>query len=374
VNNETIFYFSLLIIDCISFLIVHFSFLISHCMLECVPNFSEGRDLVKINAIAAEIKKIKDVKLLHIDTSYDANRTVMTFAGSPEAVVEAAFQAVKKAAELIDMRNHRGVHPRFGATDVLPLVPVSGITMEETVVYARKLGERIGNELGIHVYCYEYAAFIEKRRNLANCRVGEYENLPRKLADPEWKPDFGPVEFNAKSGAVAVGARNFLIAYNVNLATDDVNIAKAIAADIRESGKWIEVRPLAETGEEPSIPKKIHVPGTFKGLKAIGWYLPEIGRVQVSTNITDMHQAPVHLVFEAIRQKALQYGTWVTGSEIIGLVPLQVFLEAGKYFFPEKNAAILAKDKILQKLVNNLGLSELSEFNYPKRILEFCFK
>jgi glutamate formiminotransferase/formiminotetrahydrofolate cyclodeaminase len=336
-------------------------------MLECVPNFSEGRDLVKIEAIAAEIKKVKDVKLLHIDTSYDANRTVMTFAGPPEAIVEAAFQAVKKSAELIDMRNHHGVHPRFGATDVLPLVPVSCITMEETIVYARKLGERIGNELSIHVYCYEYAAFIEKRRNLANCRAGEYENLPQKLTDPEWKPDFGPVEFNAKSGAVAVGARNFLIAYNVNLATDDVNIAKTIAADIRESGKWVE-------DPESSTPRKIHVPGTFKGLKAIGWYLPEIGRVQVSTNITDIRRAPVHEVYEAIRHKALQYGTWVTGSEIIGLVPLEVFLAAGKFFFLEVDAAILTDDTILQKLIHNLGLCELSEFNYHKRILEFIFK
>jgi glutamate formiminotransferase/formiminotetrahydrofolate cyclodeaminase len=325
-------------------------------ILECIPNFSEGRDLEKINAIASEIRKVKDVKLLHIDSGFDANRTVITFAGSPDAVVEAAFQAVKKAAEVIDMRTHKGVHPRFGATDVLPLVPIRGITMDETIALARKLGERIGNELGIHVYCYENAAFDEKRRNLANCRAGEYEGLPAKIINPDWTPDFGPVVFNARSGAVAVGARNFLIAYNVNLATDDVKIAKTIAADIRESGR---------------IGDKQKIPGLFKGLKAIGWYLPEHHKVQISTNITDINQSPLHMVFEEISRKAEIYGTTVTGSELIGLIPLKVIEEAGRFYISKNNLRIESEKDIIQQAIDHLGLNELVSFCYNERILEF---
>lgn len=337
-------------------------------ILECVPNFSEGRDPEKINAIAAEIKKIQDVMLLHVDSGYDANRTVMTFAGRPEAVVEASFQAVKKAGEVIDMRYHRGIHPRFGATDVLPLIPIKGISMDETIVLARKLGERIGNELGIPVYCYEYAALFEKRRTLANCRQGEYEGLTAKIINPIWHPDFGPAEFNAKSGAVAVGARNFLIAYNVNLATTDIQIAKAIAADIRESGKWIDL--IDANGSK----KKVHLPGIFKGLKAIGWYLPKYNKVQVSTNITDINQSPIHKVFTEISHKAGDYGTQVTGSELVGLVPLKVMIEAGNYFFAKDNAEALTEEEVLQKVIHKLGLNELSVFNYKERILELVLK
>lgn len=333
-------------------------------ILECIPNFSEGRDLGKIEAIATEIRKIKNVKLLHIDTGYDANRTVITFAGEPHAVVEAAFQAVKKAAEVIDMRYHKGVHPRFGATDVLPLVPVKGITMDETIALSRKLGERIGSELGIHVYCYEHAAFDEKRRSLANCRAGEYEGLSDKLSKPEWRPDFGPVVFNARSGAVAVGARNFLIAYNINLATNDVSIAKAIAADIRESGR-------TEVTELSGPTQKVALPGMFKGLKAIGWYLPKYDRVQVSTNITDVHQSPMYLVFEAISQKAEQYGTTVTGSELVGLIPLDAIEEAGRFFMSKNNLSIATENNLIEQAIVHLGLNELSPFEYKERILEF---
>jgi glutamate formiminotransferase / formiminotetrahydrofolate cyclodeaminase len=325
-------------------------------ILECIPNFSEGRDSENIKAIASAIRKVKDVKLLHIDSGFDANRTVITFAGSSEAVFEAAFQAVKKAAEVIDMRIHKGVHPRFGATDVLPLVPISGITMDETIALARKLGERIGNELGIHVYCYENAAFDEKRKNLATCRAGEYEGLPAKLNNQDWKPDFGPVVFNARSGAVAVGARDFLIAYNVNLATDDVKIAKTIAADIRESGR---------------IGDKQKRPGMFKGLKAIGWYLPEHHKVQVSTNITDITQSPVHLVFEEISRRARIYGTTVTGSELIGLIPLKVMAAAGRYYISKNNLGMESEKNIIQQAIDHLGLNELTSFYQNERILEF---
>jgi glutamate formiminotransferase/formiminotetrahydrofolate cyclodeaminase len=290
----------------------------------------------------------------------------MTFAGRPEAVIEAAFKVVKKAAEVIDMRYHKGVHPRFGATDVLPLVPIRGITMDETIVLAHKLGERIGNELGIHVYCYEYAAFMKKRRNLANCRAGEYEGLAEKIINPEWHPDFGPMKFNAKSGAVAVGARNILIAYNVNLATTDIQIAKAIAADIRESGKLIGI--IDANGSK----KKVLIPGKFKGLKAIGWYLPQYNKVQVSTNITDVLQSPIHEVFTEISHKASDYGTRVTGSELVGLIPLNSMLEAGNYFFAKNNLETLTEEEILQQVINKLGLHELSIFNYKERILDFA--
>jgi glutamate formiminotransferase / formiminotetrahydrofolate cyclodeaminase len=334
-------------------------------ILECVPNFSEGRDPEKIDAIASEIEKIQGVKLLHIDSGYDANRTVITFAGLPEAVTEAAFNAVKKASEIIDMRYHKGVHPRFGATDVLPLVPIRGITMEQTIILARKLGKKIGNELGIHVYCYEFAAFDEKRHNLARCREGEYEGLKAKIIDPEWKPDFGPANFNEQSGAIAVGARNILIAYNINLATQDIKIARNIASAIRESGKLIKGKNSSGMNNQK------HLPGKFKGLKAIGWYLPKINRVQVSMNITDIHQSPVHEVFVEISNLAKVYGTSVTGSELVGLIPLQVISDAGKYFFVNDTGTYTTKE-IVKKVIEKLGLNELSIFNAEKRILEFA--
>ena len=331
-------------------------------ILECVPNISEGRDISKIFQITAEIEKVEGVKLLHIDQGYDANRTVITFAGNPEAVVEAAFQSVKKASEIIDMRLHKGVHPRFGAIDVLPFIPISGISMEETITQAHKLGQRIGEELGIHIYFYEYAAMSTNRRNLANCRAGEYEGLSEKINQPEWKPDYGPVIFNAQSGAIALSARNFLLAYNVNLNTNDVQIAKAIAGQLRESGTTSK---KIENGKE--IIK--HVPGKMKDVKAIGWYIPEIGRAQVSTNIINIHTAPLHIVFETVKIIAQQYNIEVTGSELIGLIPMKVLLAAGEYYSP--NHANTTKQK-MEQAVKRLGLNDISIFEINKRVLEYC--
>jgi glutamate formiminotransferase/formiminotetrahydrofolate cyclodeaminase len=329
-----------------------------------VPNFSEGRDIQKIELIAEIIRKVKSVKLLHIDSNKDTNRTVITFAGNPDSVAEAAFQSVKKASEIIDMRIHHGVHPRFGATDVLPLIPVQAFSMDETVILARELAERIGNELNIPVFCYEFAAFTEKRKNLEWCRSGQYEGLEEKLKQPEWKPDFGPVLFNPKSGAIAVGARNFLIAYNVNLDTADISIARAIANEIRESGK------SEQKQDEQGNIIKVQVPGSLKKVKAIGWYLPEYKKVQVSTNITDVNISPIHKVLEEIRKKARKHDVKVTGSELIGLIPLNVLLEAGNFYSgkPEEKNPEETKLKIA---VDNLGLNELSPFDYKSRILEF---
>lgn len=336
-------------------------------ILECVPNFSEGRDLDKINAIAAEIEGVEGVKLLHVDPGYDANRTVMTFAGVPEAVVEASFKAVKKASEVIDMRLHEGVHPRFGATDVLPLVPVRGVSMDETVTLARNLGRRIGKELGIHVYCYEFAAFDEKRRNLANCRAGEYEGLSEKLQNPLWTPDYGPVEFNAHTGAIAVGARNFLIAYNINLGTNDVKIAQKIAGEVRESGRWVTFQNVS--GEI----QKEHIPGLLKGVKAIGWYIPNYHKAQVSTNIINVSKAPLHIVYEEVKRRASFYGIAVTGSELIGLVPLSVMVNAAEFYFPGETGK---KEiiKLLERVSDKLGLNDLFPFQLQERVLEFAIE
>ncbi|MDE5736027.1 MAG: glutamate formimidoyltransferase, partial [Bacteroidales bacterium] len=270
-------------------------------LIECVPNFSEGRDMSVIKQITDEIEKIDGVKLLDVDPGAATNRTVVTCVGTPDEVIEAAFQAVKKAGQLIDMRQHHGAHPRFGATDVCPLVPVANITMEETVEYARRLAKRIGEELGISVYCYESAAFDPKRRNLAYCRAGEYEGLKEKLATAEGKPDFGPAEFNAFSGATAVGARDFLVAINYNLNTTSTRRANAIAFDVREKG-----RPAREGGKVTGKPlkdengKPIMIPGTLKGTKAIGWFIEEYGIAQVSMNITNISQTPVHVAYEEV--------------------------------------------------------------------------
>lgn len=334
-------------------------------ILECVPNFSEGRDLEKINLIALEIEKVNGVKLLHVDPGMDANRTVITFAGLPEAVVEAAFQAVKKAAEIIDMREHHGVHPRIGATDVLPLIPVQGITMEETVALSRQLSERIGTELNIPVYCYENAAFKENRRNLATCRSGEYEGLPAKLIDPEWKPDFGPSVFNARSGATVSGARDFLIAYNITLDTPEVSIAKKIAAEIRESGCKKEI--VGPSGEK----KIIHQPGFFKTLKAIGWYLPHYNKTQVSTNITNIREVPVHVLYEKVKELAHQYQVKVSGSELVGLIPKSIMIEAGAFYYKQSPVA-LHETTLIKIAVERLGLEEFVPFHLHERVLEYA--
>jgi len=289
-----------------------------------------------IRQITDEIERIKEVRLMDVDPGKATNRTVVTFAGPPEAVCEAAFRAVKKAAALIDMSKHKGAHPRFGATDVLPLVPVSGITMEETVVYARQLAERIGTDLGIPVFCYEFAAFDEKRRNLAHCRSGEYEGLAEKMSREEWTPDFGPSRFNesvALTGATAVGARNFLVAYNINLNTTSTRRANAIAFDIREKGRVKrEGNSLTGKAIKDDEGKPVYEPGLFKSVKGIGWYIEEYGIAQLSFNLTDLALASVHEVFEAACRRAETRGLRVTGSELVGVIPLKALLDAGKYF------------------------------------------
>jgi len=348
----------------------------SKALIECVPNISEGRDMEKIREIARQVETVEGVKLLDVDPGRATNRTVITFVGEPEKVVEAAFRLVKKAKELIDMRQHRGEHPRFGATDVCPLVPVSGISMEETARWARELGRRIGEELHIPVYLYEEAATEEKRRNLAQVRAGEYEGLPRKLSDPEWKPDFGPSEWNeevARSGAIAVGARDFLVAYNVNLNTTSTRRANAIAFDIREAGR-VKRKGHPLTGEivrdEQGNP--VRIPGKFKGVKGIGWYIDEYGIAQVSYNITDIKKAPVHLVFDETVKAADKRGVRVTGSEIIGLVPKKVLLDAADYFLrkQQRSLGIPEKEKI-KIAVKSLGLDDLKPFDPAEKIIEY---
>ncbi len=343
-------------------------------LLECVPNFSEGNDLNKIKQITNKIESTEGVKLLDVDPGKDTNRTVVTFVGTPEAVVEAAFLAVKKASEVIDMSQHKGKHPRFGATDVCPLVPVSGITMDEAVEYARKLGERIGNELNVPVYCYEYAAYKEERQNLANCRKGEYEGLPEKLSDPAWKPDFGPPAFNARSGAMAVGARDFLVAYNINLNTTSTRRANAIAFDIRERGRpKRKGHPL--TGEilRDADGKPIMIPGSLKYVKAIGWFIEDYGIAQISINLTNITKTPVHVAFDETCKKAEARGIRVTGSELVGLIPLQAMLDAGKYFLKKQQRSCGVSDQELIKIaVKSLGLDDLYPFKPKEKIIEYA--
>jgi glutamate formiminotransferase/formiminotetrahydrofolate cyclodeaminase len=331
-------------------------------IIECVPNFSEGRDLTIIKQITDVIESVEGVKLLDVDPGKDTNRTVVTFVGSPEAVSEAAFLSVKKASELIDMSKHHGEHPRMGATDVCPFVPVSGITMDETVEYARKVGERIGNELGIPVYCYESAAYMPERKNLASCRSGEYEGLKKKLADPAWKPDFGPARFNERSGATAVGARDFLVAYNVNLNTTSTRRANAIAFDVREKGRDI----IGKEGE------KINMPGTLKSVKAIGWYIEEYGIAQISMNLTNISVTPVHIAFDEVCRKADARGLRVTGSELVGLIPLKSMLDAGRYFLEKQHRSCGVSDEELIKIaVRSLGLNDVHKFQPEEKIIEY---
>jgi len=348
-------------------------------LIECVPNFSEGRNMKIIGQITAEIKKVEGVKLLDVDPGKATNRTVVTFVGTPDAVCEAAFRAVKKAAEVIDMRHHHGEHPRFGATDVCPLIPVSHITMEEVVVYARKLARRIGEELNIPVYCYEFAAFEEKRQNLANCRQGEYEGLAKKIASREWKPDFGPAAWNdavAISGATAVGARNFLIAYNVNLNTTSVRRANAVAFDIREKGRAKrEGDPVNGNIITDENGNQIFEPGLLKAVKAIGWYIEEYGIAQISINLTDLSVTPLHVAFDTACEQARKRGLRVTGSEIIGVVPLNAMLEAGKYFLEKQNRSTgIPEKEIIKIAVKSLGLSDLCPFSPEKKIIEYIMR
>ncbi|OJU36156.1 MAG: glutamate formimidoyltransferase, partial [Bacteroidales bacterium 45-6] len=319
--------------------------------------FSEGRNREVIDAIVDAIRSVGKVKLLHVDSGEAANRTVVTFAGDPDAVVEAAFRGVQKAGELIDMAHHHGEHPRFGATDVLPLVPISGISMEETIGYARQLGRRIGDELGISVYSYGEAAFDSRRRELSYCRAGQYEGLSTKFATQEGKPDFGPDWLNIRSGASAVGARDFLIAYNVNLDTDSVEVAKAIAARVREN-KW-----EALDGETRS---------SLKSVKAIGWYIQEFEAAQVSMNLTDIRQTPLHVAFDRVVEVAETLGAKVTGSEIVGLVPLQSMVDAGRYFLAKKGLlGDISEHELVQAGIEALGLNDKYAFRVEEKILEY---
>ncbi|MDT8413248.1 MAG: glutamate formimidoyltransferase [Vicingaceae bacterium] len=336
-------------------------------LIECVPNISEGRNEAKIKAITAVVETVDGVKLLDVDPGKATNRTVITFVGEPEPVIEAAFLLIKKAAELIDMRGHQGEHPRFGATDVCPLVPISGITMEETVKYAHKLAKRVGEELNIPVYCYENAAQEEKRKNLANCRLGEYEGLKEKLNDAAWKPDFGPAIFNEqvqKSGATAISARDFLIAYNVNLNSTSTRRANAIAFDIREAGRLVK-----ENGVEKRIP------GKLKAVKGIGWFIDEYGIAQISYNLTNISITSMHVAFDETCKAAQERGLRVTGSELVGLIPLKAMLDAADYFLIKQERSLGCSEKEKIKIaIKSLGLDELKPFNPEEKIIEYILE
>jgi glutamate formiminotransferase/formiminotetrahydrofolate cyclodeaminase len=348
-------------------------------LIECVPNISEGRDMNIINQVTAEIEKVEGVKLLDVDPGATTNRTVITFVGEPEQACEAAFRVVQKAAELIDMRQHHGAHPRQGATDVCPLIPVSNITMDEVVEYAHKLGRRLGEELQIPIYCYENAAFQPKRRNLAYCRTGEYESLATRLGTEEWKPDFGPNVWNdhtAQTGATQVGARDFLVAINYNLNTTSTRRANAIAFDVREKG-----RPQREGGKVNGKPMKdaegntIMIPGTLKGTKAIGWYIEDYGIAQVSMNITSIKVAPVHLCFDEVCAKAAARGVRVTGCEIVGLIPKSVLIDAGKYYLAKQQRSIgVSEDEIMKIAIKSMGLDDLKPFNPREKVIEYLIE
>lgn len=345
-------------------------------LIECVPNFSEGRDMEIIRQITDEIESVEGVKLLDVDPGKATNRTVVTFVGEPNPVIQAAFLAIKKAAELIDMRNHTGEHPRMGATDVCPLIPISNITMDEVVTYAHKLGEMTGKELGIPFYMYEAAATSPERTNLANIRAGEYEGLAQKLQQAEWKPDYGPARFNEKSGATAIGARDFLIAYNVNLNTTSVRRANSVAFDVREKGR-IKRKGNPITGEivNDENGEPLRVPGKCKAVKGIGWFIEEYGIAQISMNLNNISITPLHIAFEACCESAQSRGMRVTGSELVGLVPLKVMLDAGRYFLERQNRSVgVSEAELIRIAVKSLGLDELSPFDPSKKIIEYQLK
>lgn len=344
-------------------------------IIECVPNISEGRDQAKIQEIAGVVETVSGVKLLDIDPGAATNRTVITFVGEPEQVIEAAFRLISKAADLIDMSTHSGAHPRFGATDVCPLVPISGITMEETASYARKLGERVGKELGIAGYFYENAATSQERTNLAHVRSGEYEGLS-KLSKPEWKPDFGPAEFNdrvKKTGATAISARDFLVAYNVNLNTTSTRRANAIAFDIREAGRIKrEGNPLTGKVVNDENGDPVRVPGKLKSVKGIGWYIEEYGIAQLSLNLTNISITSVHEAFDAACESALSRGIRVTGSEIVGLIPLQAMLDAADHYLTKQQRSLgISESEKIKIAVKSLGLDDLAPFNPQEKIIEY---
>jgi glutamate formiminotransferase/formiminotetrahydrofolate cyclodeaminase len=342
-------------------------------LIECVPNFSEGRDMHIIKQITDEIEAVEGVRLLNVDPGKATNRTVVTFVGSPDAVIEAAFQAIKKAGELIDMSKHKGEHPRMGATDVCPLIPIANISMEETAKWAQKLGERIGKELSLPIYLYEAAQANKSRNNLSVIRAGEYEGFFKKIKLPEWKPDFGPAEFDAKRGATVIGARDFLVAYNVNLNTTSTRRANSIAFDVREGGRVKrEGNPITGKIVNDANGKPVMIPGTLKSVKAIGWFIEEYGVAQISMNLTNINITPVHIAFDEVCKKATERGIRVTGSELIGLIPLKAMLDAGKYFLLKQQRSIGVSEKELIKIaVKSMGLDELGPFKPEERIIEY---
>lgn len=343
-------------------------------LIECVPNFSEGRDMSIIKQITDEIESVDGVKLLDVDPGKATNRTVVTFVGEPESVIEAAYLAIKKAAEVIDMSKHHGEHPRFGATDVCPLVPVANIEMEEVVKYAHKLGERVGNELNIPIYFYEFAATEEKRRNLATVRSGEYEGLAKKLQNPEWKPDFGPTEFNARAGATAISARNFLVAYNFNLNTTSTRRANAIAFDVREAGR-IKLDPKTKKKILDENGNPVRQPGTLKKTKAIGWYIEEYGIAQISMNLTDISVTSIHQAFDEVVKSATSRGIRVTGSELVGLVPKQALLDAADHYLRKQNRSLgISESEKIKIAVKSLGLDDLKPFIPEEKIIEYLLE
>ncbi|MCB0706096.1 MAG: glutamate formimidoyltransferase [Saprospiraceae bacterium] len=345
-------------------------------LIECVPNFSEGRDMKIIKQITDAIESVEGVKLLDVDPGKATNRTVVTFVGEPEPVIQAAFLGIKKAAELIDMSKHHGEHPRMGATDVCPLVPVANITMEEVAQWAHKLGELAGSQLDIPFYMYENAASSPERRNLANVRAGEYEGLPAKLSKPEWKPDYGPAKFNPKSGATAISARDFLIAYNVNLNTTSVRRANSVAFDIRENGRvkrdgdLVTSKVLTDADGTP-----LREPGLLKACKAIGWFIEEYGVAQISMNLTNIKITPLHRAFEATTERAVARGLRVTGSELVGLVPKSVLLDAGRYFLEKQRRSVgVSEEELIHIAVRTMGLDELAPFDPKKKVIEYLLE
>ena len=345
-------------------------------LIECVPNFSEGVNLDIIKQITDEVEAVEGVRLLNVDPGKATNRTVVTFVGEPERVIEAAFLAIKKAGELIDMSKHKGEHPRMGATDVCPLIPISNITMAETAEYAKKLAKRVGEDLGIPIYLYGNAQADKKRDNLSVIRAGEYEGFFKKIKLPEWAPDFGPAEFDAKRGATVIGARDFLIAYNVNLNTTSTRRANSIAFDVREAGRVLrEGDPINGKiiTDENGKPKS--VPGSLKFVKAIGWYIEEYGIAQISMNLTNIEVSPVHIAFDEVCSKAAERGMRVTGSELVGLIPLKSMLDAGKYFLLKQQRSVGVSEKELIRIaIKSMGLDELGPFKPEERIIEYLLK
>ena len=342
-------------------------------LIECVPNFSEGRDLEVIRQITDAIESVDGVSLLDVDPGASTNRTVVTFVGSPDAAVEAAFRGIKKAAELIDMRKHKGAHPRMGATDVCPFIPVSNISWEEAIACANKLGKRVGEELSIPVYLYERAAKNASRSNLSVVRAGEYEGFFEKIKGPAWKPDFGPSIFNEKSGATVIGARDFLIAYNVNLNTKAVRRANSVAFDVRENGRVKTEdgtpfgKPVLDASGEP-----VRIPGMLKHVKAIGWYVEEYGIAQISMNLTNIEETPLHVAFDACVESANKRGLRVTGSEIVGMVPKKCLLDAGRYFLRKQQwSEGASEEELIDIAIRSLGLSELKPFDPKEKVIEF---